>query len=181
MLFLRVDDYSFKLQDDFFDGMDKLNVFSLCVYQQYPVLPLSASIQRLSSLRTVCLSNLVLGDISIIGNLVTLEILSIRDSRLVEVPVEIGILTNLIMLELRNECKKIERISAGVLSRIVLLEELHMVVIEYCSYSTLSELKSLSRLTAFTLSKCAEDVIYSNLSLSSKFTWYNLTVSDMWT
>ncbi|TMW83042.1 hypothetical protein EJD97_003158 [Solanum chilense] len=50
---------------------------------------------------------------------------------------------------------------------------------EVVNYSTLSELKSLSRLTALTLSKCAEDVIYSNLSLSSKLTWYNLTVSDM--
>ena len=87
------------------------------------------------------MSNLVCGDISIIGNLVTLEILSIRDSWLVEVPVEIGKLTNLIMLELRNECKTIERISTGVLSSLVQSEELHMVVVEYCSYSTLSELK----------------------------------------
>uniref|UniRef100_A0A3Q7IIB6 Disease resistance protein At4g27190-like leucine-rich repeats domain-containing protein n=1 Tax=Solanum lycopersicum TaxID=4081 RepID=A0A3Q7IIB6_SOLLC len=167
--------------DDFFDGMDKLNVFSLSVYREYPVLPLPVSIRRLSSLRTLCLSNLVCGDISIIGNLVTLEILSIRDSRLVEVLVEIGKLTNLIMLELRNECKTIERISTGVLSSLVQSEELHMVVVEYCSYSTLSELKFSSRLTALTLSKCAKDVIYSNLSLSSKLIRYNLTVSDMWT
>uniref|UniRef100_A0A3Q7IHK6 Disease resistance protein At4g27190-like leucine-rich repeats domain-containing protein n=1 Tax=Solanum lycopersicum TaxID=4081 RepID=A0A3Q7IHK6_SOLLC len=137
--------------DDFFDGMDKLNVFSLSVYRQYHVLPLPKSIRRLSSLTTLCLSNLVLGDISIIGNI------------------------------LRNGCKTIERISTGALSRLVQLEELYMVVVEYCSYSTLSELKSLSRLTALTLSKCVEDVIYSNLSLSSKWTRYNLTVSDMWT
>ncbi|KAL3326369.1 hypothetical protein AABB24_037179 [Solanum stoloniferum] len=179
MLKLRFED-SFKLHDDFFDGMDKLNVFSLSGYR-HSILPLPASIQRLSSLKTLCLSNLRLNDISIIGELVTLEILSIRDSLLEEVPVEIGKLTNLIMLELRNEDKTIERISAGVLARLVQLEELHMFVVRCCSYSTLRELESLSRLTALTLSECAEDVIYSNLCLSSKLTRYSLTVSDMWT
>ncbi|KAG5581925.1 hypothetical protein H5410_052552 [Solanum commersonii] len=154
MLKFRVE-ASFKLQDNFFDGMDKLNVLSLSGYRLYSILPLPASIQRLSSLRTLCLSNLRYPDISIIGELVTLEILNIRDSQLEEVPVEIGKLTNLIMLELRNEFNTIERISAGVLSRLVQLEELHI--------------------------KCAEDVIYSNLSLSSNLTRYNLTVSPMWT
>ncbi|XP_049364180.1 probable disease resistance protein At4g27220 [Solanum verrucosum] len=156
MLKFRVED-SFKLQDDFFDGMDKLNVLSLSGYSLYSILPLPASIQRLSSLRTLCLSNLRYPDISIIGELVTLEILSIRNSQLEEVPVEIGKLTNLIMLELQNEFNTIERISAGVLSRLVQLEELHI------------------------FGKCAEDVIYSNLSLSSNLTRYNLTVSPMWT
>ncbi|XP_015160468.1 probable disease resistance protein At4g27220 isoform X2 [Solanum tuberosum] len=172
---------SFKLEDDFFDGMDKLNVFSLCGYRQHCIQPLPEPIQRLSSLRTLCLSNLRLHDISIIGELVTLEILSIRNSQLRKVPVEIGKLTNLIMLELRNEGIAIESISAGVLSRLVQLEELHIFVVECCSYSTLSELESLSRLTALTLSKCAEDVIYSNLGLSSKLTRYNLTAGVRWT
>ncbi|KAF3617937.1 putative leucine-rich repeat receptor-like protein kinase-like [Capsicum annuum] len=49
---------------------------------------------RLSNLKMLCLSNLRLDDISIIGELVTLEILSIRDSRLEELPVEMGKLTN---------------------------------------------------------------------------------------
>lgn len=70
------------------------------------ILPFPASVQRLSSLRTLCLSNLRLDGISIMGELVTLEILRIRGSQLEELPVEIGKLTNLIMLELRNDSNK---------------------------------------------------------------------------
>ncbi|WMV30013.1 hypothetical protein MTR67_023398 [Solanum verrucosum] len=135
-----------------------------------------ASIRKLSSLRTLCLTNLRLNDISIIGELVTLEILNIRDSLLEELPVEIGKLTNLIMFEFRNEQGELKRISAGVLSRLVQLEELHMLGVEHFSYSTLTELESLSRLTAMTLSDCSGDVIYSNLALSSKLARYALTV-----
>ncbi|TMX02901.1 hypothetical protein EJD97_019341 [Solanum chilense] len=164
-----------KLQDDFFDGMSKLNVLSLSGYE-YSVWPFPVSIQRLSNLRTLCLSNLRLDDISIIGQLVTLEILSIRDSQLEELPTEIGKLTNLIMLELRNEKKPLEMISPGVLSRLVRLEELHIMNVRNCSYSTLRELESLSRLTALTLSECSGDVIYSNMGLTSKLTQFAITV-----
>ncbi|KAK4716617.1 hypothetical protein R3W88_014955 [Solanum pinnatisectum] len=166
-----------ELQDDFFDGMSKLNVLSMRgdIYNE-SIWPFPASIRKLSSLRTLCLTNLRLDDISIIGELVTLEILSIRDSLLEELPVEIGKLTNLIMFEFRNEQGELKRISAGVLSRLVQLEELHMLGVEHFSYSTLTELESLSRLTAITLSDCSGDVIYSNLVLSSKLARYALTV-----
>ncbi|WMV52885.1 hypothetical protein MTR67_046270 [Solanum verrucosum] len=141
----------FKLQDDFFDGMSNLNVISLNFIPCFP-----ASIRRLSNLRTLCLSNSRLGDISIIRELVTLEILSIRECQLEEVPLEIGKLTNLIMLELRNLYTTLERISAGVLSKLVRLEELHMLGVEDCCYSTLRELESLSKLTALTLGDVPE-------------------------
>ncbi|KAK6778235.1 hypothetical protein RDI58_024953 [Solanum bulbocastanum] len=167
----------FKLQDNFFDGMSKLNVLSLSGYVD-SIWSFPASVQRLSCLRTLCLSSIRLDDISIIGELVTLEILSIRDSQLEELPVEIGKLTNLIMLEFWNENKSLERISAGVLSRLTRLEELHMMKVKHCSYSTLSELESLSKLTALTLSECSEDVICSDLCLPSKLTRYTLTVGE---
>ncbi|PHT27497.1 hypothetical protein CQW23_32901 [Capsicum baccatum] len=130
-------------------------------------LPFPSSTQRLSNLRMLYLTNLTLDDISIIGKLVTLEILSIRNSYLEELPVEIGNLINLTMLEYWNIGKERMRISPGVLSRLVRLEELHVVGVEDCSYSTLRELESLSRLTALTLDGCSKDVIYSNLGLSS--------------
>ncbi|KAK4727237.1 hypothetical protein R3W88_032154 [Solanum pinnatisectum] len=170
---------SFKLQDDFFDEMSKLDVLSLRGHSySHSIRPFPASIQRFSSLRTLCLSNLRLDDISIIGELVTLEILSIRYSELEELPVEIGKLINLIMLEWRNEDRTLKRISAGVLSRLVRLEELHMMEVSECSYSTLSDLESLSRLTTLTLSYCSRDVIYRNLVLPSKLTRYNLKVGE---
>ncbi|KAF3673170.1 putative disease resistance protein-like isoform X2 [Capsicum annuum] len=169
----------FKLQDDFFYGMSKLNVLSIegVNYDAF-IQTLPTSIQRLSNLRTLCLTDLMLDDISIIGELVTLEILSIRKSYLVELPVEIGKLTNLIMLEFvrKEEDGGLIRISPGVLSRLVRLEELHVEGIQDCSYSTLRELESTSRLTALTLDECSEDVIYSNLGLSSKLTRYILHV-----
>ncbi|KAF3660631.1 hypothetical protein T459_26620 [Capsicum annuum] len=206
--------YPFKLQEDFFYGMGELNVLSMTggTYM-YSIQTFPASIQRLSNLRTLCLSDLTLDDISIIGELVTLEILSIRNSNLEELPVEIGKLTNLILLEFWNhlgELKKVlpgllsrlelwneleefkriptgvwseqgelKRISPGVLSRLVRLEELHVVGVRHCSYSTLRELESLSRLTVLTLDECSEDVIYSNLVLSSKLTRYILHVGGV--
>ncbi|KAK4346066.1 hypothetical protein RND71_036242 [Anisodus tanguticus] len=188
-LMLKLSQKSFKLQDDFFAGMSKLNVLSLR-RESYEdsILPFPASVQRLSNLKTLCLSSLKLDDISIIGELVTLEILSIRDSQLEELPAEIGKLTNLIMLEFWIEKRTLNRISPGVmispgvrispgvLSKLVRLEELHIVKVTYCSYSTLRELESLSRLTALTLNERSEDVIYSNLGLPSKLTRYALKV-----
>ncbi|PHT37359.1 hypothetical protein CQW23_25059 [Capsicum baccatum] len=130
-----------------------------------------------SNLRTLCLTNLIFDGISIIGELVTLEILSFRDSYLEELPVEIGNLTNLTMLEYWNTgYRKLMRIPPGVLSRLVRLEELHVVGVKGCSYSTLREMESLSRLTALALDECSVDVIYRNLGLSSKLTRYALTV-----
>ncbi|XP_049401876.1 probable disease resistance protein At1g61310 isoform X3 [Solanum stenotomum] len=172
----------FKLHDDFFDGMSKLNVLSLRGYRyKESILSFPTSIQRLSSLRMLYLKRLNLDDIPIIGKLVNLEILCIRDSQLEEVPVEIGNLANLIMLELHNEYTTLKRISAGVLSKLVRMEELHMVGVEDCCYSTLRELESLSKLTALTLSKCSEDVIYSNLRLPSRLTRYTLKVGNAFT
>ncbi|PHT37274.1 hypothetical protein CQW23_24974 [Capsicum baccatum] len=171
----------FKLQDDFFYGMGELNVLSMsggkyeATIQTFP-----ASVRRLSNLRTLCLSDLTLDDISIIGELVTLEILSIKHSKLKNLPVEIGKLSNLIMLEYWNTgYRKHLRISPGVLSKLVRLEELHLVGIQDCSYSTLRELESTSRLTALTLDACSEDVIYRNLDLSSKLRRYLLGVSGV--
>ncbi|KAM3288781.1 disease resistance protein SUMM2-like [Capsicum chacoense] len=131
MLKLRFEE-GFKLQDDFFDGMSELSVISLSGYDQNSVLPFPSSIQRLSNLRTLYLTNLRLDDISVIGELVTLEILSIRDSYLEELPVEIGNLVNLIMLEIWNTgYRKRTRISPRVLSRLVRLEVQHVVGVEY--------------------------------------------------
>ncbi|PHT37368.1 hypothetical protein CQW23_25068 [Capsicum baccatum] len=176
LLMLKLCSKSFKLQDDFFDGMNELSVISLSGYDQGSIRLFPSSIKRLSNLRTLCLSNLRLDGMSVIQELVSLEILSIRDSYLEELPVEIGNLTNLIILEFWNPLGERMRISTGVLSKLVRLEELHVVGVEQCSYSTLRELESLSRLTALTLDKCSGDVIYSNLGLSTKLTRYTLAV-----
>ncbi|XP_049396972.1 probable disease resistance protein At4g27220 [Solanum stenotomum] len=153
MLKLRFKD-PFKLQDNFFDEMSNLNVLSLRGHSyEQSIIRFPASIRSLSSLRTLCLSNLRLEDISFIRELVELKILSIRNCELDELPEEIGKLTKLIRLEFWNECIKLKRISAGVLSKIAQLEELHMLGV-----------KDLS------------DVIYSNLGLPSKLTRFTFVM-----
>lgn len=80
--------------------MSNLNVLSLKGHRfEESILHFSAFIQRLSGLKTQCLSNLRLYDISFIGELAELEIFSIRDCQLDELPEEIGKLTKLIKLE----------------------------------------------------------------------------------
>ncbi|KAM3339407.1 hypothetical protein P3S68_029276 [Capsicum galapagoense] len=94
LLMLKLCSKSFKLQDDFFDGMNELSVISLSGYDQGSIRLFPSSIKRLSNLRTLCLSNLRLDGMSIIQELVSLEILSIRDSYLEELPTpEIRILS----------------------------------------------------------------------------------------
>ncbi|KAH0723977.1 hypothetical protein KY285_005855 [Solanum tuberosum] len=161
MLKLRSKD-PFKLQDNFFDEMSNLNVLSLRGYRfeesslrysasMESILRYPASIRRLSNLRTLCLSDLRLDDISFIGELVELEIVSIRDCKLDELPEEIGKLTKLIRLEFWNKSRTLKRISAGVIGKLAQLEELHIVKVEDLS-----------------------DVMYSNLGLPSKLTRYTL-------
>ncbi|XP_015064974.1 probable disease resistance protein At4g27220 isoform X2 [Solanum pennellii] len=151
-LMLKLLEEPFKLQDDFFIGMSKLNVLSLSGYED-SILTFPNSVQLLSNLRTLSLMNLKLDDISIIGELVTLEILIIRDSTIDVLPVEIGNLSNLILLEFWNERVPLENISPGVLSRLVRLEEL-------------------------TLVECSGDVIHSNLDISSNLTRYYLNMGQ---
>uniref|UniRef100_M1ATA8 Cc-nbs-lrr resistance protein n=2 Tax=Solanum tuberosum TaxID=4113 RepID=M1ATA8_SOLTU len=154
MLKLRFED-PFKLQDDFFDEMSNLNVLSLSGYDEDSILSFPASIRRLSSLRTLCLSNLRLDDISFIGELVELEIVSIRDCKLDELPEEIGKLTKLIRLECWNGYRKLKRISGGVLSKLLAqLEELHILEVEDLSDVMYSNLGLPSKLTRYTLEMC---------------------------
>lgn len=95
-LMLKLFEEPFKLQDNVFVGTSKVNVLSLSGYED-SILPFPKSVQLLSNLRTLSLINLRLDDISIIGELVTLEILIIRDCTLEVLPVEIGKLINLIL------------------------------------------------------------------------------------
>ncbi|XP_015161381.1 disease resistance protein RPS2-like, partial [Solanum tuberosum] len=141
--------------DNFFDEMSNLNVLSLRGHSyEQSIIRFPASIRSLSSLRTLCLSNLRLDDISFIGELVELKILSIRDCELDELPEEIGKLTKLIRLEFWNECITLKRISAGVIGKLAQLEELHIVEVEDLSDVMYSNLGLPSKLTRYTLEMC---------------------------
>ncbi|KAH7513151.1 hypothetical protein FEM48_Zijuj12G0166200 [Ziziphus jujuba var. spinosa] len=83
----------------------------------------SSPLQMLQNLRTLHLEYCVLGDISRIGGLEMLEILSLIGSEIQELPKEIGNLQHLKVLDM-TKCKGLNRIPPGVLSRLTTLEEL---------------------------------------------------------
>nr|XP_048321729.1 disease resistance protein At4g27190-like [Ziziphus jujuba var. spinosa] len=83
----------------------------------------NSPLQMLQNLRTLHLEYCVLGDISRIGGLEMLEILSLIGSEIQELPKEIGNLQHLKVLDM-TKCKGLNRIPPGVLSRLTTLEEL---------------------------------------------------------
>ncbi|KAF3455065.1 hypothetical protein FNV43_RR05513 [Rhamnella rubrinervis] len=84
-----------------------------------------SSLQILQNLQTLHLEYCVLKDISSIGALVNLEILSLVGSEIQELPMEMRHLQHLKLLDI-SDCKKLKKIPPGVLSSLTRLEELYM-------------------------------------------------------
>ncbi|KAF8395846.1 hypothetical protein HHK36_019800 [Tetracentron sinense] len=111
------------IPDSFFEGMTALQVLDLSsIY----VLSLPTSIQFLTNLRTLCLDwSKRLRDISMLGELHELEILSISYSDIKEFPNKMRQLTKLRFLDL-TECGSLVSIPPNVISSLSRLEELYM-------------------------------------------------------
>ncbi|KAM7519547.1 hypothetical protein LguiB_018509 [Lonicera macranthoides] len=137
---------------DFFEGMKELRVINFGV--EY-IASLPTSFRFLLDLRVLCLESCgFLDNLSLIGGLKKLEILSFFDSKQVFLPSEVGELGNLKLLDLRCRFSNRDdiwftKIPLGVLSRLRKLEELYMGCYfvqrhdqENCA--TISELNSLS-------------------------------------
>ncbi|KAK9051581.1 hypothetical protein SSX86_028208 [Deinandra increscens subsp. villosa] len=114
-----------KFREDFYKRMEKLKVLA-CDEIQYPLL--QASLQCTTSLRTLCLHScsLVDEDISFLGNLINLEVLSFSQSGIRKLPSTIGKLKRLKLLDL-NGCDDL-CIDDGVFQNLDRLEELYMRV-----------------------------------------------------
>ncbi|XP_040998148.1 probable disease resistance protein At4g27220 [Juglans microcarpa x Juglans regia] len=107
-----------------FNGMKELKILSLqegC----FSLTSLPPSIQILQNLQMLNLENCRLGDVSAIGTLGKLEILGFRYSEIEELPLEIGNLSRLKLLDMKG-CRSLKQIAAGVLSGLSGLEELYM-------------------------------------------------------
>ncbi|KAH7843760.1 hypothetical protein Vadar_020451 [Vaccinium darrowii] len=139
----------------FFSGAKNLLALDLIGVPLLPALPISLS--KLAKLKMLCLNQCKLGNIAILKNLKDhLELLSLRDSDIKELPPEVGELTRLRLLDMRN-CQLLEMIPRGVMSKLVLLEELYMPmtfnrwegtsVEREISNVSLDELMSLTHLT----------------------------------
>ncbi|KAI9088217.1 hypothetical protein K1719_029938 [Acacia pycnantha] len=101
------DSKGFNITDTSFKEMTSIKVLTLADDGRGPALSLTNSLQPLKSVQTLILSSMELGDISVLGNLLTLMTLWFYDCSIIELPKEFLELKSLRSLEV-EECK-IER------------------------------------------------------------------------
>ena len=143
------DNHYLKIADNFFSRMHKLRVLGL---SNLSLSSLPSSVSLLENLQTLCLDRSTLDDISAIGDLKSLEILSFFQSNIKQLPREIAQLTKLRLLDL-SDCFELEVIPPDVFSKLSMLEELymrnsfHQWDAEGKNNASLAELENLSHLT----------------------------------
>ncbi|KAH9754227.1 putative disease resistance protein [Citrus sinensis] len=142
---------SLTIPNNFFEKMIQVRVINLTYMN---LLPLPSSLGLLSNLRTLSLCYCKLLDISVTGELKKLEILCLRGSDIQQLPVELGQLTWLKLLDLRD-CSKLEVIPPNILSNLSHLEDLNIgdnsfdkwdVEVDGVKNASLDELKHLTSL-----------------------------------
>ncbi|KAI5640042.1 hypothetical protein M9H77_00402 [Catharanthus roseus] len=154
--------HTLNMRDNFFEGMKELRVIDLTGSS---INPLPSSLCFLSNLFTLCLDYCKLRtDLSIIGSLKQLEVLSFFCSELDEVPGEIRELRKLKLLDLR--CRRGPRtIPSSVFSELTNLEELYIGRFSdweeagYHGNARIRELNSLSSLKILQMCASSCDVI----------------------
>ncbi|CAL5422399.1 unnamed protein product [Camellia sinensis] len=111
------------LPDNFYGGMKELKALSMLNVYIEGSLP--TSLRWLTNLRSLSLYECgLINDVSVIGALENLEILSFEGTKIEELPKEIGRLSHLKLLDLL-QCG-VKRICPGVLSSLSKLEELYL-------------------------------------------------------
>ncbi|XP_028104227.1 disease resistance protein RPS2-like isoform X2 [Camellia sinensis] len=181
-LLIRCEYSSLKIPSNFFEGMRELKVLDLRITEDISLLP--SSLQFLRNLLTLHLDHSHKFDnISVIGKLLNLEILSFRRSDIEELPEEIGGLVNLKLLDL-TRCHDLKRIAPGVISALVQLQELYMggcKIIweregkEGGENASLREFESLSNLNTLEIN-IKDAVCLPRIPLFSKLTKYSILI-----
>ncbi|GKV02420.1 hypothetical protein SLEP1_g14857 [Rubroshorea leprosula] len=175
---------SLEIPANFFNGTQRLRVLDLTRMQ---ISSLPSSISLLRNLRTLCLDQGLLGDISIIGELKNLEVLSLLRSDIKMLPREIGQLTRLKLLDLSG-CSKLKVIQPRVLASMSRLEELYLENSfnrwehdehESQRNASLAELKQLKKLTALVIRIRDVKMIPEDLSFE-KLERCKIFVGDAW-
>ncbi|KAL7175432.1 hypothetical protein ACSBR2_029097 [Camellia fascicularis] len=148
------DNYASKLPnlpDSFYGGMKELKALSMLNVYIKGSLP--TSLRWLTNLQSLSLYECgLINDVSVIGALENLEILSFEGTKIEELPKEIGRLSHLKLLDLLR-CG-VTRICPGVLSSLSKLEELYLGSSfndVYRTKATLTELCGLSNFTTLVI------------------------------
>ncbi|XP_039158244.1 probable disease resistance protein At4g27220 [Eucalyptus grandis] len=121
MLLLAEHNQSLKIPESFFESMEKLQVLDITGLSFTSLPP---SIELLGNLKSLCLDDCHLEDVTVLGKLKRLQFLSFFKSAIPRLPKEIGELTELRFLDLTVHWLKV--IEPGVLKSLVNLEELYM-------------------------------------------------------
>ncbi|KAM5553557.1 hypothetical protein ABKV19_025668 [Rosa sericea] len=187
MFILWSEDVTLEIPCNIFEKMEKLQVLDLTQLSFLSSLP--PSLEFLKSLKTLCLDHCKLGDLSLVGQLGSLEFLSFQGSDFKQLPKEIGQLTRLRLLDL-NGCSQLEFIPPNVLSRLTRLEDLRMgnsfnrweaegVISTEKSNASLEELKHLHQLTALQL-HIPDDVILPVDLFATKLERFQICIGSAW-
>lgn len=183
LLSISVEKYSLlMIPDNLFTRMIQVRVLVLTNYMHLFSLP--SSLGLLWNLITLCLYYCNLEDISVIGDLKTLEILCLKGSNIEQLPVEIGELARLRSLDLRI-CSELKVIPPNVLSKLSHLEELYIGdsfnkwEVEGLNNASLDELKHLPNLTSLELQVKDVNILPRGLFFE-KLERYKICIGDEW-
>ncbi|KAJ6694558.1 hypothetical protein OIU85_005258 [Salix viminalis] len=178
-------DPSLKIPDCLFEGTKTLQLMHMANVQ-LPTLP--SSLQFLEKLQTLCLDYCGLGDIALIGELKMLKVLSLRGSNIDRLPREIGQLTRLQLLDLRDN-PTLEIIPPNVLSCLTQLEDLYMEnsflqwgvegLDDRRNNASLAELKYLPYLSTLYL-HITDPMILPKDFFSKKLERFNILIGEGW-
>ncbi|XP_048135700.1 probable disease resistance protein At4g27220 [Rhodamnia argentea] len=113
---------SLEISDSYFNSMKNLMALDL---RGIRLSRSPSPFQFMENLHTLCVDNCSVEDVSVLGKLKGLQILSLQQSDIQQLPKEIGQLVELRLLDL-DYCSKLQIIEPGVLGRLTKLEELYM-------------------------------------------------------
>ncbi|KAK8271593.1 hypothetical protein V6Z11_D11G270700, partial [Gossypium hirsutum] len=178
-------DSCLKIPNNFFKGMKRLKVLSL---EKVNLSSLPSSIDSLRSLCALRLIDYGVEDIVMLGELVNLEILDLRNSGIRLLSKEIGQLRRLKLLDL-SYCYSLKVVSPNVLSSLSSLEELYFFhsfdrwEVEGTdnlirSNASLVELQSLSRLTTLKVRVPNEQAMPEDNIFLGKLERYKICIGD---
>ncbi|GMN54568.1 hypothetical protein TIFTF001_023695 [Ficus carica] len=167
----------------FDDSKDRLKSL---FFDRANLVTIPPSFHSLQNLQTLCLRGCVLEDVTFIGDLKNLQILDLSESTIMQLPVKVGLLSRLQMLNLEG-CKDLKLIKPNVISSLIQLEELYMakefdkwevgeVDVSERSNANLAEIENLQQLTSLSLRVPDAKTFPKDFKFSEKLGRYRISI-----